>query len=220
MHAKYLTLLGLSSAALAQDWLEDAMDAAESYSNMPAPTGSSDMPTLDEYLSDSDYMDDIQTTTFGGGGGSDSFPTSAPTSSSFPDMNLNGPGGSDSDMPNYGGMFSDIPSSIITDIMNAVPSTFAAEMTNPASVSSFYSAMQEGNYPAWVTDLPEEARDYFESAAEAAPTGNGGSDNEGEGGDEGEGEGEGPDDAAGMVTPSVLASMLGALGVMAVAIAL
>ena len=42
MHAKYLTFLALSSMAMGQDWLEDAMDALESttyVAHLPSKTG-------------------------------------------------------------------------------------------------------------------------------------------------------------------------------------
>jgi hypothetical protein len=88
-----------------------------------------------------------------------------------------------------------------------------------------YSEIQEGNYPAWATDLPDDVWDYFESAygVDARPTGGSDSssgddeDSQSSGGESGSG---GDGDGAGMLSPSVFASVVGAFSVLGLALAL
>ncbi|KAL2819555.1 hypothetical protein BDW59DRAFT_165008 [Aspergillus cavernicola] len=226
MHAKYLTLLTLSSAALGQDWLSDAYDALSATTDYPTPTGLSGDNTLDEYLDDNDYLEDLDVTNdFGDSDDSsddDSSSSSSPTSSSS----------SSDDSDN---MFGDIPSSILTELATAIPSSVLQELATPASLSSLYSEVADGNFPAWVTDLPDDVRDYLESAwdvdTSAIPTGSASSDdedsssssssdddnNDNNNNSNSNGDNE---DAAGMLSPSVMASFVGAVGVLGLALAL
>ncbi|KAL4758338.1 uncharacterized protein BDW70DRAFT_141977 [Aspergillus foveolatus] len=210
MHAKYLTLLALSSMALGQDWLEDAMDALESTTDLPVPTGvSGDVPTLDEWIESQDSSDIPVATGISG------------SSSSSSDSDSD----SGTDSSSTKGIF-EMPSSIVSEIMSAVPSSALSDLTNPTSLSSIYSEIQDGNYPAWATDLPDDVWDYFESAygVEARPTGGSGSSSGGDeesqssGGDDSGSGGDG--DGAGMLSPSVFASVVGAVSVLGLALAL
>ncbi|KAL3433553.1 hypothetical protein BDV09DRAFT_171670 [Aspergillus tetrazonus] len=206
MHAKYLTFLALSSMAMGQDWLEDAMDALESTTDLPAPTGvSGDVPTLDEWIESQDSSDIPVATGISG-------------SSSSSDSDSDSDSASTKDIP-------EMPSSIISEIISAVPSTAYSDLTNPTSLSSIYSEIQDGNYPAWATDLPDDVWDYFESAygVDARPTGGSGSssgdeESQSSGGDD-SGSG-GDDDGAGMLSPSVFTSVVGAVSVLGLALAL
>ncbi|KAL4995360.1 hypothetical protein BDV10DRAFT_188189 [Aspergillus recurvatus] len=224
MHAKYLTLLALSSVALGQDWLEDAMMrwSRQRPSDLPAPTGvSDDVPTLDEWI-DSQDSSDIPVAT-GVSGSSDSAGSSSSSSSS---SSSDSDSDSDSDSSSSNGDLYGIPNSIASEIASAVPSSVLSDLANPSSLSSMYSEIQDGNYPAWATDIPDDVWDYFESAygVDARPTG--GSDSSSSDDDEdsqssGNGNGSGgDDDAAGMLSPSVFASVVGAFGVLGVALAL
>ncbi|KAL6231572.1 hypothetical protein BDW75DRAFT_38667 [Aspergillus navahoensis] len=219
MHAKYFTLLALSSVALAQDWLEDAMDALESTTDLPAPTGvSDDVPTLEEWMDSSDSSD-IPVAT-GISGSSDSSSSSSSSTSSSADSDSDSDSSSSSDGNLYG-----IPNSIVSEIASAVPSSVLADLANPTSLSSMYSEIQDGNYPAWATDIPDDVWDYFESAygVDARPTGgsdSSGDDEKSQSSGNGNASGGGDDDAAGMLSPSVFASVMGAVGVLGVALAL
>ncbi|KAL4747531.1 hypothetical protein BDW72DRAFT_196674 [Aspergillus terricola var. indicus] len=210
MHAKYLTFLALSSMALGQDWLDDAMDALESTTDLPVPTGvSDDVPTLDEWMESQDSSD-IPVAT----GISSSSSSSSDSSSD-----------SDSDSSSTKDLYG-MPNSIASEIISAVPTSVLSDLANPSSLSSMYSEIQDGNYPAWATDLPDDVWDYFESAygVDARPTG--GSDSSSGDDDEdsqssGSGNGSGGDgDGAGMLSPSVFASVVGAVGVLGLALAL
>ncbi|KAL4737649.1 hypothetical protein BDV11DRAFT_206570 [Aspergillus similis] len=214
MHAKYFTLLALSSMALGQDWLDDAMDALESTTDLPAPTGvSDDVPTLDEWIQ-SEGSSDIPVAT-----GISSSSSSSSDSSSDSSFDSDSDSDSDSSTKDLYGM----PSSIISEIASAVPTSVLSDLANPSSLSSMYSEIQDGNYPAWATDIPDDVWDYFESAygIDARPTGgsdsssgddeNGDSQSSGSGGD---------DDGAGMLSPSVFASVVGAVSVLGLALAL
>ncbi|KAL5050927.1 hypothetical protein BDW71DRAFT_171893 [Aspergillus fruticulosus] len=219
MHAKYLTLLAISSVALGQDWLDDAMDALESTTDLAAPTGvSDDVPTLDEWI-DSQESSDIPVAT-GIAGSSDSSSSSTSSSSSSSDSDSDSDSSSSSDGDLYG-----IPNSIASEIASAVPSSVLSDLANPSSLSSMYSEIQDGNYPAWATDIPDDVWDYFESAygVDARPTGgsdsSSGDDEDSQSSGNGNGSG-GDDDAAGMLSPSVFASVVGAVGVLGVALAL
>ncbi|KAL4868442.1 hypothetical protein BDV12DRAFT_197314 [Aspergillus spectabilis] len=230
MHAKFLALLALSSVALSQDWLDDAMDALD---DLPAPTGvGDDVPTLDDWLEDSDYLDDIDVTN--DFGSSDDDNTSSGSSSSS--ISSSNDEDSDDSDDSFSGSFGlDIRSSILTQLATAIPTSALQELATPASLSSLYSAAQEGDYPAWVTDLPSDVRDYLETAwdvnLDAVPTGSAGDDddddddsssnnnnNNNNSNDDDDDDGEG--DGAGMISPSVLGSIVAAAGVLAVALAL
>ncbi|CEL02061.1 hypothetical protein ASPCAL01636 [Aspergillus calidoustus] len=227
MHAKLLTLLAIAPLALGQDWLDDAMDALESTTDYPVPTGSADAPTLDDYLDNSDIFDDIETTN-DFGSNSDSQDSSSSSSSSSSDFSSSSDDTSSSDSSSgsssdFENIFASIPSSIISELATAIPPSVLQELATPASLSSIMSEIADGNYPAWVTDLPDDVSNYLESAGAAFPTGsssgdesssnsNNNNDNNSSGG--------GDDDAAGMLSPSVLASVVGAVGVLGVALAL
>ncbi|KAL4879903.1 hypothetical protein BJY04DRAFT_88025 [Aspergillus karnatakaensis] len=216
MHAKYLGLLALSSVALGQDWLSDAMDALESNTDFAVPT---DIPNLEDYLDDSGYLDDLNSLT-------DSLSAATPTttgSSSSSD---------DDSSDSSGGFDFDIPSSILTELMTAIPPSALAELGNEASLSSLVSEAQEGNYPDWVSDLSPEVTEYIESAwgVEAAPTGSSGGDDDdssssnnnssNDNNDDSDNNSDDDQDAAGMVSPSVFGSIVAAAGVLGLAVAL
>ncbi|KAL3473869.1 hypothetical protein BJX99DRAFT_232887 [Aspergillus californicus] len=222
MHAKYLTLLALSALALGQDWYDDAMDALESTTDIPKPTGSTDAPTLDEWLDDSDYLDDIDTTNDFGSSDDSSSSASPTSSSSSSDSSSDDLDTGDSDSAD---MFGDIPSSILTELATAIPTSVLEELATPASASSLYSEIQAGDYPAWVTDLPDDVRGYLESAwgvdTEAIPTGSSSSSSSSSDDDSSNSSNnDSGEDAAGMLSPSVFGSIVGAVGVLAVALAL
>ncbi|KAL4813788.1 hypothetical protein BDW67DRAFT_187378 [Aspergillus spinulosporus] len=210
MHAKYLTFLALSSMALGQDWLDDAMDALESTTDLPAPTGvSGDVPTLDEWIESQDSSDIPVATGLSEITGSSSSSSDSDSDSASSTKDLFG-----------------IPSSIASEIVSALPSSVLSDLANPSSLSSMYSEIQDGNYPAWATDLPDDVWDYFESAygVDARPTGGSDSssdnedgDSQSSGGDSGSG---GDGDGAGMLSPSVFASVVGAVSVLGLALAL
>ncbi|KAL2826760.1 hypothetical protein BJY01DRAFT_255895 [Aspergillus pseudoustus] len=220
MHAKFLALLAIAPLALAQDWLDDAMDALESTG--PVPTDSAgDAPTLDDYLENSDIYDDIETTNDFGSDDTSSSSSSSSTSSDSSDDT--------SDSSDYGNILGNVPSSIISELATAIPPSVLQDLATPASVSSLMSEIADGNFPAWVTDLPDDVKDYLETAwgATTLPTGsssssdddsssnsnsNSNSNSSSSGGDD--------QDAAGMLSPSILASVVGAVGVLGVALAL
>ncbi|KAL3466949.1 hypothetical protein BJX64DRAFT_204730 [Aspergillus heterothallicus] len=222
MHAKFLALLAVAPLALGQDWFDDAMDALES--SGPVPTDV-DAPTLDDYLEDSDIFDDIDTTN-DFSSDSDSDDTSFSSSSD-----------SEDDSSSIDNIFADIPSSIISELATAIPASVLQELATPASLSSIANEISAGNYPAWVTDLPDDVVDYLETAwgvdTGAFPTGsssssssddeedsNSSSSNSNSNRPTSGGDDTGDDDAAGMLSPSVFASVVGAVGVLGIALAL
>ncbi|KAL4912973.1 hypothetical protein BDW62DRAFT_193471 [Aspergillus aurantiobrunneus] len=192
MHAKYLAILALSSIALAQD-----------------------VPTLDEWIDENGGSSDIEVT-------DDILGSSDSTSSSSPSTYTSSPSADDEETSGSGSSglagLEDIPNSVMTQLATAIPTSVLQELATPASIASLSSQVMEGNYPAWVTDLPDDAREYIESAwseaagTTSAPSSGGNGDEESSSGD-----GEG---AAGMLSPSVFASVFGAVGVLAVALAL
>ncbi|KAL2871678.1 uncharacterized protein BJX67DRAFT_167207 [Aspergillus lucknowensis] len=222
MHAKFLALLAVSPLALGQDWYDDAMDAlaSQTESGGAIPTGDN---SLDQYLDDSDYLDDIDTTNDFGSDSDDS--SSSDDSFDFGSDDSSSSSSADDSSDSNLGPLTDIPSSILSQIQTALPPSVFQELATPASLSSLYSEVQEGHLPSWATDLPPDVRDYLESAWDvdvpAGPTGGsnsqGGDDEQSSSGSDNEGA---DGDAAGMISPSVLASMLGAVGVLGVALAL
>lgn len=60
--------------------------------------------------------------------------------------------------------YDEIPSSIESVLMTGIPSTWLNDFyTNSDFQMSEISAMQDGDYPAWVTSLPSAAEAYFTS---------------------------------------------------------
>ncbi|KAH8697462.1 hypothetical protein BGW36DRAFT_359253 [Talaromyces proteolyticus] len=70
------------------------------------------------------------------------------------------------------------PDSIMTVLETALPTSIAAELTNPAAISSWadalVSSIEAGNTPGWVASLPPSVKTYLYTAyatdATAAPT--------------------------------------------------
>ncbi|KAL4952194.1 hypothetical protein BDW69DRAFT_168282 [Aspergillus filifer] len=229
MHVKYLALLALSSATVAQDWYEDAMDALES--NAPVPGGvSDDVPTLDQYMDD--QPSDIETTNdFGssssnGDDSSSSYSSSGSSSgSSFSTDDEDEDLSSSSESGTFGG----VPQDIASQLISALPPSVISEIMDPTSLASLQSQVEEGNYPAWVTDIPDDVKDYLQTAwdvevpaAATSGAGSGDSDDRDDDNSDSDSSNDSGDDedAAGRVSPSVLGSIVGAAGVLAVALAL
>ncbi|KAL4923534.1 uncharacterized protein BDV17DRAFT_235142 [Aspergillus undulatus] len=221
MHLKYLALFALASGALAQDWLDDAMDALESTTDLPNATNvPDDVPTLEEFMEDNPT--DIETTNDFGGSSDDSLSSSSSSSMSSSSSNSVDEEEDDSDSL---GTLGGVPSDIVSQVISAVPPSVISEIMNPTSLSSLQSEVAEGKFPAWATDLPPDVKDYLETAWDVevpkvtdAPS-SGGDDNDSDS-DSGNSNDDDDEDAAGMVSPSVFASVLGAVGVLAVALAL
>ncbi|KAL4944131.1 hypothetical protein BDV06DRAFT_220601 [Aspergillus oleicola] len=231
MHVKYLALIALSSAAVAQDWYEDAMDALES--NTPVPSGvSDDVPTLDEYMDDHPSGIDV-TNDFGSS--SDDSNTLDDTSSSSSSSGSTSSYDDDEDedsSSSSSGTFGGVPDDIASQLVSAIPPSVISEIMNPTSLASLQSEVENGNFPAWATDLPDDVKDYLETewdvevpAAATSSVSSGDDDVDDSNSDSNSNSDSSNDrdddqDGAGMLSPSVFGSIVGAAGVLAVALAL
>ncbi|KAL4799191.1 hypothetical protein BDV19DRAFT_294224 [Aspergillus venezuelensis] len=136
-----------------------------------------------------------------------------------------------------GGNLLQPPSSLINDIITAVPPTVLAQLMMPSGRSSIASDFSAGNTPTWYEDLPSEVKSYvlaMKSQAAAgdvdlnttrtpAPTSTGSSDSE-DGSASGEsGDSPATETSSGLAphaTGEVAASLLGALGLLGLAVVL
>lgn len=69
------------------------------------------------------------------------------------------------DSYDYGDSFglADVPSSILTVLATAIPTSFYDDMLNPASRSAIISAAAAGTYPAWYNELPSSVKAWATS---------------------------------------------------------
>lgn len=70
-----------------------------------------------------------------------------------------------------GGNLLQPPSSIVTDIITAVPPTVLALLMIPARRSSISSEIQAGNTPGWYESLPAEVKSYVSAMKEQVSRG-------------------------------------------------
>ncbi|KAL4945728.1 hypothetical protein BDV06DRAFT_218974 [Aspergillus oleicola] len=135
-----------------------------------------------------------------------------------------------------GGNLIQPPSSLINDIITAVPPTVLAQLMMPSGRSSIASDFSAGNTPTWYEDLPSEVKSYvlaMKSQAAAgdvdlnttrtpAPTSTGSSDSNDAASSEG-GDSPATETSSGLAphaTGEVAASLLGALGLLGLAVVL
>ncbi|KAJ5997280.1 hypothetical protein N7499_006417 [Penicillium canescens] len=69
----------------------------------------------------------------------------------------------------------DVPSSILTVLATAIPSSFYDDILNPASRSAIISAAAAGTYPAWYNELPSSVKawatsNFYDTVTEASAT--------------------------------------------------
>ncbi|KAL4805640.1 hypothetical protein BDV18DRAFT_160545 [Aspergillus unguis] len=232
MHAKYLPV-ALAVMAMAE---ASTFKAAGGLSKRTAV--SDDVPTLDEWIDDRPTESPDVTSGFGIDSDSSSSSSSSFGSSYDDDdddyFSSSSSSGASSgyDDDTLDGTLGSIPSDIASQLSSALPPSVISEIANPTSLSSIYSEVQEGHYPSWATDLPSDVREYLEDEFDvdlsAVPTDgptNGdpdvGSDEDGDDdGDDRQGSRDDDEDAAGMLAPSVLASVVGAVSVLGLALAL
>ncbi|KAL4932510.1 uncharacterized protein BDV17DRAFT_288021 [Aspergillus undulatus] len=138
-----------------------------------------------------------------------------------------------------GGNLIQPPSSLINDIITAVPPTVLAQLLMPTGRSSIASEFSAGNTPSWYQDLPSEVKSYvlaMKSQAGAgnvdlnatrtpAPTSSASADSKDGEGDDSSDSGDGPatETSSGLAphaTGEVAASLLGALGLLGLAVVL
>ncbi|KAL4963851.1 uncharacterized protein BDV14DRAFT_201341 [Aspergillus stella-maris] len=227
MHVKYLALLALSSAAVAQDWV-NVLCLQRRLGPVPSDV-SDDIIFPDEYMDN--YHSDIETTNdvsiFSYDDDDDDDISPGYSTQDY---------GSEStfDIDNYedeysfssgSGPFKLVPDDIAAQLISALPTSVFSELMDPSSLASLESEVDEGKWPAWATDLPEDAKNYLETewgvevpaaATSGASSGDAGHANESVSSNHRESN----EGAAGIVDPSVFGSIVGAAGVLAVALAL
>lgn len=144
-----------------------------------------------------------------------------------PTGNGNGNSGLDNNMPAMtsgpsmpSGLANDVPPpSIESVLITAVPPSYLSQLANPSARSSLINEIQHGNYPAWYQHLPASVKSWL-SSHYATGTANGAFPTDGSSGSgSGSGQGSGMHGAA---PPSavVATGLMGAAGVLAVALML
>ncbi|KAL4736195.1 hypothetical protein BDV11DRAFT_18361 [Aspergillus similis] len=133
-----------------------------------------------------------------------------------------------------GGNLLQPPSSLIKDIITAVPPTVLAQLLLPTGRSSIASEFQAGNTPSWYENLPTEVKSYvlamksqvdsgevdLNATRTPAPTSS--SSEDGDGSEE-NGDGPATETSSGLAphaTGEVAASLLGTLGILGLAVVL
>ncbi|KAL5359566.1 hypothetical protein BJX96DRAFT_59575 [Aspergillus floccosus] len=126
------------------------------------------------------------------------------------------------------------PPSIVSVLVTAVPDSFYSTLENPASRSAFIHSIQDGDYPQWYKDLPGSVKSWLSTAyatgaaataahADATTTGGSSSATGSSGSRSGSGSGAaGSSTSEGLAAPTgaVAMSLMGAAGVLGLAIAL
>ncbi|RHZ50810.1 hypothetical protein CDV55_100672 [Aspergillus turcosus] len=64
-------------------------------------------------------------------------------------------------------ILANIPSSIVAELMTAVPPSVIQAFANPTSASSIIAQIEQGNIPAWYSSLPADVKAWASSAAMA-----------------------------------------------------
>ncbi|GIK06108.1 hypothetical protein Aspvir_001751 [Aspergillus viridinutans] len=71
--------------------------------------------------------------------------------------------------PQDGGDLTDllgsIPSSVLAELMTAIPPSVIAAFANPTSAASIVNEIEQGHIPAWYTSLPDDVKAWASSAA-------------------------------------------------------
>ncbi|KAL4952301.1 hypothetical protein BDW69DRAFT_23593 [Aspergillus filifer] len=136
-----------------------------------------------------------------------------------------------------GGNLLQPPSSLINDIITAVPPTVLAQLMMPSGRSSIASEFSAGNTPTWYEDLPSEVKSYvlamksqvaagdvdLNTTRTPAPTSTGSTESEGGSASGESGDLPATETSSGLAphaTGEVAASLLGALGLLGLAVVL
>lgn len=182
-----------------------------------------------QYLTNTDYKQYLTNTDFGG------IPTNTaadnvPTNTKLGGVPTDLEGLPSFSMPTaaftYDGM---PPPSIASVLITAVPSSYMSQLANPSARSSLINDIQHGHYPSWYNDLPNSVKQWISTnyasmtGAAATATGNSGSGSGSKGSDS-----QGPASssssqgaaAAPAATGAIAASIVGAAGVLGIALAL
>jgi hypothetical protein len=126
------------------------------------------------------------------------------------------------------------PPSIVSVLVTAVPPSFYSSLEDPASRSALFHSIQDGDYPQWYKDLPGSVKSWLSTAyatgaaataahADATTTGGSSSPTGSSGSGSGSGSGAaGSSTSEGLAAPTgaVAMSLMGAAGVLGLAIAL
>lgn len=110
------------------------------------------------------------------------------------------------------------PPSIESVLITAVPASYLSQLANPSARSSIINEIQHGNFPSWYDNLPASVKSWVQSHY-ATATGFGASPTDGSGSGSGSGS-NGPVPGAAPPSGIIATGLLGAAGILAVAVML
>ncbi|KAJ5091625.1 hypothetical protein NUU61_006495 [Penicillium alfredii] len=206
MHHKALAVLFLSATALATPELEKKQygDSSDDYySSLMSNLHSINLPSnYQDYMPSSSSDSASEKTT--------EKPTADDSTMTTSDNKPTGSGDQSSitEPPSASSMSIDMPPpSIQSVLMTAVPASFLSQMSNPSARSSIIHEIEDGNYPKWYQTLPASVKNWVSDHwATGAPT---------EGGS-----GSGGHNAASAPAGTAALGLMGAAGILALAVML